>query len=135
MQHGTDVDVQDTIGNSPIQRAAVFGHTAIIQCLIEHGANVNIRPNAGRTPLDWAVNRNHQSAADLPLPRRCESHGKRFLLSVPEWGKLRRGFELSLSWRSGENLGSVPVPTRCQSLYNRETRFGPTHRVQVRQSM
>jgi ankyrin repeat protein len=33
--------------------------------LIEHGADVNLRTHAGRTPLDWAVRNGRKQAAEL----------------------------------------------------------------------
>jgi ankyrin repeat protein len=39
--------------------------TAIVQLLLERGANVNVKSDKGETPLQLAVKNGHEDAADL----------------------------------------------------------------------
>lgn len=51
LEHGADVNVQDTEGSTALHWS-VNGHaTEIVRVLISHGANVNIQDQAGDTPL------------------------------------------------------------------------------------
>jgi len=48
-----------------LHRAAWKGHKEIAELLIENGADLNVKDDDGRTPLDWAIMRNHTEIADL----------------------------------------------------------------------
>lgn len=49
-------DVPLAPGSTPLHAAALFGHTDIIDLLIERRADVNAVNSEGRTPLDEAIN-------------------------------------------------------------------------------
>ncbi|MCW3060909.1 MAG: uncharacterized protein JWQ02_2730 [Capsulimonas sp.] len=52
-------------GTTPLMRAASTGNIEIIQLLVRHGADPNLRDASGRTALQIASNgRNHQAAVD-----------------------------------------------------------------------
>jgi ankyrin repeat protein len=50
---GTDVNVRNRVGETPLMMAALKGELAVCQALIERGAEVN--PGAGWTPLHYAA--------------------------------------------------------------------------------
>ena len=58
---GANVNAKDSLsGKSPLHHAmackAKRGNQEVVQFLIDHGADVNARDNAGMTPLDYAKN-------------------------------------------------------------------------------
>ena len=50
---------------TPLHKAARKGHIDLVDLLIRHGADVNIRNIANRTPLDLAVDYRKYAVADL----------------------------------------------------------------------
>lgn len=48
----TDVTLPETKGNTALHYACGMGYADLVQWLVEHGANINKRTNAGKTPLD-----------------------------------------------------------------------------------
>ena len=59
---GTDVNVKDKVGGTPLHHAAWQGHKEVIELLIAKGADVNATDRNGKTPLDRADNK---ETADL----------------------------------------------------------------------
>lgn len=49
-----DINDFDANGNTPLHWAALRGHLSVVDVLLEHGADVNIRDRMNRTPLDLA---------------------------------------------------------------------------------
>lgn len=49
-------DVPLAPGSTPLHAAALFGHTEIIELLVERRADINAVNSEGRTPLDEAIN-------------------------------------------------------------------------------
>ena len=52
---GTDLNVKDQYGSTPLNIAATFGKTKVALALIEGGADLNITNNEGSTPLHTAA--------------------------------------------------------------------------------
>jgi ankyrin repeat protein len=52
---GTDVDVRDALGQTPIVVAALAGQNSVAQVLLSHGADVMARTDKGMTPLHAAA--------------------------------------------------------------------------------
>ena len=52
---GAYLDWQDQIGNSPLHRAAHFGHVTISNILLQSGAEVDLRNHRGGSPLHVAA--------------------------------------------------------------------------------
>lgn len=77
LAHGSHPDLQDNQGYTPLMWAAVKGHTAVVQSLIERfNAGVNLQNAAGETALFLAVREEHadvvkfllQNGADPNVP-------------------------------------------------------------------
>lgn len=52
---GVDCNSVDVHGSSVLHYAAWYGEIAMIEALIQHGANLNVQDNNGFTPLDLAL--------------------------------------------------------------------------------
>ena len=59
---GTDVDVKNNNGPTPLYYAASNGHKEIIELLIAEGADVNAKTDVGQTPLEWVWPDNKETA-------------------------------------------------------------------------
>ncbi len=57
----------DHFGSYPIHVAAKLGNLEIVQCLVEHGADVHVTGNYGETPLHSAVYELHIDVARFLL--------------------------------------------------------------------
>jgi ankyrin repeat protein len=65
LEAGTDVNVKDPHGGTPLHRAAMNGHKEIAELLIAKGADVNAKNKFDSTPLDWAISGKHPETVDL----------------------------------------------------------------------
>jgi ankyrin repeat protein len=62
---GSDVNVKNKFGLTPMHKAARFGQKEVVELLIAKGADVNAKNDDGVTPLDWAVALNPTEIANL----------------------------------------------------------------------
>ena len=63
---GTDVNIKNNFGETPLHWAAYYGNNKkITQLLIDAKANVNIKSHQGNTPLYWAVLHNKIDVVQL----------------------------------------------------------------------
>jgi len=70
LAHGADVNKGDGAGWSPLHYAAWFGSsTAILQVLLDRGANINALNDRSITPLYFASVAGHESQVKLLLER------------------------------------------------------------------
>ena len=69
LESGIDVNLKDKFGDTPLHKAALNGHKAIAELLIEKGADVNIiissGPLMGQSALDLAIKNKRNETADL----------------------------------------------------------------------
>jgi uncharacterized protein len=54
LEHGADVNAHNSLGLTAIHGAANRGWESIIQILADHGAKLDVKDNAGRTPMIFA---------------------------------------------------------------------------------
>ncbi len=65
-----NINIKDDDGNSAITWASFFGHTSILNLLLNtKGADINIQNKEGSTPLVVAAEKNHHGAIELLLNR------------------------------------------------------------------
>ncbi|HEV8369810.1 MAG TPA: ankyrin repeat domain-containing protein [Pyrinomonadaceae bacterium] len=65
LESGEDVDVLDRAGRTALFYAAQDGEVAIAAKLIRHGANVNVKDSAPKTPLHAAASSYQTEVAQL----------------------------------------------------------------------
>uniref|UniRef100_A0A8D1S3P3 E3 ubiquitin-protein ligase HACE1 n=1 Tax=Sus scrofa TaxID=9823 RepID=A0A8D1S3P3_PIG len=69
VQHVSDVDVEDAMGQTALHVACQNGHKTTVQCLLDSGADIN-RPNvSGATPLYFACSHGQRDTAQILLLR------------------------------------------------------------------
>jgi ankyrin repeat protein len=60
-QLGSAVDVQNSLGLSPLHLAARHGHIDVVRCLCLHGANVQLKTNVSRKVFILLIKLNKKS--------------------------------------------------------------------------
>ena len=73
---GTDVNVRDSIGETPLHYAARWGHKGIAELLIANGADVNAKHDYGYTPLHWTANNGHKEVVELLIAKGADVNAK-----------------------------------------------------------
>jgi cytohesin len=59
-------------GQTPLFRAALFGHKDTVELLLTYKADVNARTSSGLTPLNFAASEGHKDVASLLLANKAE---------------------------------------------------------------
>lgn len=67
LENGTNPNIQNENGWTPLHFAASHGFIKIIKILLEYGANPNIQNIYGRTPLDCAIWNNQEKSIEILL--------------------------------------------------------------------
>jgi uncharacterized protein len=65
---GADVNMEQAGGYTPLHQAAAAGLEDIVRILMEAGANPSLACHQGKTPADYARERNHDAVAKLLSP-------------------------------------------------------------------
>jgi ankyrin repeat protein len=65
------INYQDAIGASPLHAAAVVGHAAITNQLIEARCSVDHQDKQGCTPLFFAAHHGHEAVTKQLIAARC----------------------------------------------------------------
>jgi hypothetical protein len=60
LEHGTDVNVRQSEGSTPLHKASMEGALEVARVLLEHGANLQAQDNRGRTPLQVVSSRKNR---------------------------------------------------------------------------
>lgn len=66
-QYPDAIHTKDNHGFSPLYHACIFGHTGIIQLLLDRGADVNATDLGRLSPLTIACEKGHAAAVDMLL--------------------------------------------------------------------
>ena len=56
----SEVDPTDKEGTTPLHRAACNGHLKVVKILLDNSANANALDVDGNSPLDLAINCDHE---------------------------------------------------------------------------
>lgn len=59
IKNGADVNIADSLGNSPLHLAASSGNITLTLLLLKHGAKVNEYNTHNETPLHYAIGNSH----------------------------------------------------------------------------
>lgn len=71
-----DLDAQDAGTWTPLHFAADRGHSAVVEILLNEGANANAKDDMKRTPLHLAAGAGHASVAQLLLAHGANRNAK-----------------------------------------------------------
>lgn len=83
--NGADVNETTSGGQTPLILAVIFGHTHIVQRLVQAGADPQQRDNLGLNAIDWAQRRGLSEALDtLTNPQRANTPPKRIRINFEE---------------------------------------------------
>jgi uncharacterized protein len=70
VRKGANVNFPDEeLGDRPLHRAAMQGHSEVARFLIESGADVNAACNLGSRPLHWAAEAGHMQTVRLLIEK------------------------------------------------------------------
>ena len=69
---GTDVNVMNNAGGTPLHMAVFWGRSEIAELLIDAGADVNVNGDTGFTPLDVITHPGFPSRSPAPKAARKE---------------------------------------------------------------
>ena len=82
---GADVNETTSGGQTPLILAVIFGHTGIVERLVEAGADPEQRDNLGLNAIDWAKRRGLTESLDiLTNNKRASSPPKRIIVNFEE---------------------------------------------------
>src|SRR6056300_309557 len=76
IEYGANVNAANDEGDTPLHRAAQYGHTQTAIALIERGADVNATDYDEATPLHLAVQYGHTEIAIALMDRGADVHAK-----------------------------------------------------------
>ncbi len=99
-------------GRTPVNTAAVRGHTAAIEALGKLGADVNRASNVGKTPLVNAIKNGQCRWARCGSGRAAAAGGRpmrRLILKLHD-------HEMGVEWRRGAKGVIPPPPPRVRSV-------------------
>lgn len=65
LANGADVDERNNGGQTAIILAVIFGHTHLVQLLVNAGANPRLRDNLGLDAIEWAQRRGLTEAIEI----------------------------------------------------------------------
>ncbi|RYC80572.1 hypothetical protein BFJ63_vAg16546 [Fusarium oxysporum f. sp. narcissi] len=101
-QVGTNINVKDSAGRTPLWWAAENGHETVVRLLLDWGARTEAADKDGRTPLWWATERGNEAVVRLLLDWGARTEAADKDGRTPLWWATERGNEavvrLLLDW-------------------------------------
>lgn len=103
--NGADVNETTGGGQTPLILAVIFGHTRIVQQLVQAGADPHQRDNLGLNATDWAKRRGITEAIDiLTNTQRVSTPPKKILINIEEPEKREAAKPVAPQPAAGEPL-------------------------------
>jgi ankyrin repeat protein len=65
LENGSEIDVLNNQGLSPLHLAAYFGYKDIFKLLLERGADSDVKTGAGKSCIDIASENGHRELIEL----------------------------------------------------------------------
>ena len=65
IESGADVNARQSGGYTPLHQASALGHVEMVSLLLESGANPALNCEWKKTPVDYALERNHATVANM----------------------------------------------------------------------
>lgn len=116
MESGLALNARYLHGVTPLHWAAQSGHNAMVQCLLEHGMNINAKDlRHSHTALDYAIAADQKSTVQLLLRKHSQAlpwtdrHPLATAIECGNLGVVRLLFELGLGVLKGTNLEPPPL--------------------------
>jgi len=76
IEHGAEIDIRDSIGETPMHFAIRWGYDDIAEMLLEGGAEMGITTEDGKTYLHFACIKGYTAVADLLINKGIEINAK-----------------------------------------------------------
>jgi ankyrin repeat protein len=67
------LESKDNDGRTPLSWAAGLENEAVVELLLENGAELESKDNDGRTPLSWAAGLENEAVAKLLLEKGADN--------------------------------------------------------------
>ncbi len=85
LANGADVNETSSGGRTPLILAVIYGHTHIVQRLVQAGADPQQRDDLGLNAIEWAQRRGLSEALDiLTNPQRASTPPKKIIINFEE---------------------------------------------------
>ena len=79
LDHGADVNAQDSLGNTALTLAVNYGHAEIVKVLLDNGADANLRRKDGPTALLAACQRRSVDMVKMLLEKGADVNEKSYM--------------------------------------------------------
>ncbi|KJK74201.1 hypothetical protein H634G_10574 [Metarhizium anisopliae BRIP 53293] len=115
--NGADVDSNDEYGRTPLSWAAENGYEAVVQLLLENGADISSKDDEyGRTPLSWAAENGHKATVTLLVEKGADVVSKAKYGRTPLSLAARNGHEdiVNLLLENGADVAAVARQDRAR---------------------
>ncbi|MCJ1245284.1 hypothetical protein MMC30_002487 [Trapelia coarctata] len=109
LKNGSNANLQDASGNTPLHLAVAGGHIKAVQLLVKRGANINMKNKAGKTPFQVAKERRKAPSKDQSFSLRASSYTSYYDSSEDE-GEREQIIELLESHAGSNGTTNFPSP-------------------------